>query len=170
MVYADADFFKVFDGVKWLAGNKVDATQDLNSVVLTERLAKKYFNQGALNYESIINSTILLNNEELLSVKGILETSSGDSRYSFGMVLPYRLFKKRNEGFAGNWSATHIGTTFVVLNEPSKISKTELAINKMSKNYLDEIHAKRVSYKLQALNEIHTDSLYGSSHRRLHNP
>ncbi|WP_026753020.1 ABC transporter permease [Sediminibacter sp. Hel_I_10] len=162
VLYADADFFKVFDGVKWLAGNKADATQDLNSVVLTERLAKKYFNQGALNYESIINSTILLNNEELLSVKGIVENPAGNSSYKFGMVLPYRLFKKRNEGFAGNWSATHIGTTFVVLGEPSKISKTELAINKMSKNYLDEIHAKRVSYKLQALIEIHTDSLYGS--------
>lgn len=163
VMYADANYFKVFDGIKWIAGNKYSAFENPNSIVLTEAMAQKYFDVTNTEYSRILNKTILLDGSEQLSIKGIVKNIDGNSSYRFGLLLPYQLFKKRNERFAGDWSGTHIGTSFVKLKDSQDAVTAQAAINKMAESYLNEVHSKRVNYELQSLDDIHTTSLYGSS-------
>lgn len=160
-LYADSNFFQVFDGFNWLAGNKEAALKDANSIIITEQIADSYFGIKDSNYNVVINRIILLDSEIPLTVTGVVENPSGNSSYKFNIVLPYSLFEKQNLKMARNWSGTHLGTTFVVLGEAAMSSNAIKTINRVSTNYLSDIHSKRVSYKLQSLANIHTNPLYG---------
>ena len=163
VLFVDSFYPEVFDDISWLAGNKSNAFSDSNSVILTEDIAKTYFNIEAQDYESIIDSVIMLNNKEPLLVKGVVKNPPGNSNYQFGVLIPYTLFKKNNERYASDWSGNHQGTTFVVLNDKNQKTEVESKIALWKKKYLKPKDDKRTSYKLQPLQEVHTNTLYGSS-------
>src|SRR5690606_33770480 len=64
-IFSDSTFFRIFD-VNFLEGNQ-EALMSPNSIVVTERAAKKYFGE-----ESAINKTIVLNGKYPLVVSGVI--------------------------------------------------------------------------------------------------
>lgn len=163
VLFADSYYTKVFDNIDWLAGNEQDAFNQVNSIILTEKIVKKYFNIKAQNYNTIINKVIFLNNKEPLLIKGVVKNPPGNSNYQFGVLIPYKVFKKNNKYYANDWSGNHQGATFVVLNNSNQKEKVESKIALWKKKYLKPKDDKLTSYVLQPLNEVHTDALYGSS-------
>ncbi|WP_273568239.1 ABC transporter permease [Maribacter halichondriae] len=162
VLFVDPYYPKTFD-VKWLAGDKNTALNEMNSVVLTEILAQKYFGISKGAYQSILGKTVLLQSKDPLTITGVVENPPGNSDHQYKMLVPYEFFKVNNTYFSSNWSGNYQGTTFVVLNHPQAGKKLEAKIDNWKKKYLNTQDDKRISYQLQPLKEIHNETLYGPS-------
>ncbi|MFS4454721.1 ABC transporter permease [Maribacter sp. 2304DJ31-5] len=162
VLFVDNYYPKTFD-VEWLAGDKNTALKETASVVLTERLAKRYFGLSAANYQNALGKTILLQSKDPLTVTGVIKNPKGNADHQYNMLIPYEFFKINNPYFSENWSGNYQGTTFVVLNETVQKASFESKIASWKKKYLNPQDDKRISYHLQPLNEIHNETLYGAS-------
>lgn len=160
VVFADESYPEVFD-FKWISGDPKSAMDPLNAVILTESVAEKCFGK---NYSktAVIGHLILLNGNDPLMVSGIIEDIPANSNLPFGMLVSYNFFKKHNPYPSENWSGNYGGTTFVVLKDQKREQELESRINDWKKKYLNKEDDQRISYFLQPLKEIHTETLYGS--------
>ncbi|ASO06415.1 ABC transporter permease [Arenibacter algicola] len=162
VLYVDTFYSKAFD-IKWISGNPDTALDNINSVVLTEEIVKKYYGADIENYGSILGNTILSLGDDPLTITGIIGNVPGNSNQRFNMLIPYGFFKAKNPDMARNWSGNHQGTTFVVLQN-SELKKTlESKIATWKKKYLKPLDDNRISYFLQPLTDIHNETLYGSN-------
>ncbi len=162
VLFVDPFYPKVFD-VEWLAGNKEDALKETNSVVLTEKLAQRYFNLTKGNYHKALGRIIALQTKDPLKVTGVIGTPKGNGDHQYNMLIPYEFFKTNNPYYSSNWSGNYQGTTYVVLNKVANKSALESKIAGWKKTYLKPLDDKRISYYLQPLMEIHNETKYGSS-------
>ncbi|MBR9854871.1 MAG: FtsX-like permease family protein [Algicola sp.] len=162
VLFVDKFYPKAFD-LEWISGNPDNALDDINSVVLTETIAKKYFGISDESYKSVLGKTILNQDDEPLTITGIIKNVPGNSNQRFDILIPYEFFKTKNPGLAQNWSGNHQGTTFVVLPNTTKIKSLESKIAVWQKKYLKYEDDKRISYFFQPLIDIHNETLYGSS-------
>lgn len=159
-LYVDPSYPGIFN-ITWLAGNANTALGQPNSIVLTEDLARKCF--GTSDYNAMLGKSILLNNQDALTVTGVVQNAPGNVSLRYHMLIPYEFFKRNNPYPANNWSGNYQGTTFVVLNkntDPAGLNKT---INTWKAKYLKPEDNARISYRLQPLREVHTETRYGSS-------
>ncbi|OOG72984.1 ABC transporter permease [Algoriphagus sp. A40] len=161
VLFIDPFYPKAFD-LTWLAGDKNSAFQHPNSIVLTESIAEKCFGQN-VSGQSILGKTIMLAGKDPMQVTGIIKDAPGNSNLRYEMLVPYEFFKQNNPYPASNWSGNYGGTTFVVTSEQQNPEVIESSIATWKKKYLTKEDDSRISYKLQPLAEIHTESLYGSS-------
>ncbi|MEM1257283.1 MAG: ABC transporter permease [Bacteroidota bacterium] len=162
VLFVDPFYPKVFD-VEWVAGNKEEALNETASVVLTENLAQKYFNLNEGSYHKALGRIIALQTKDPLKVTGVIKAPKGNGDHQYNMLIPYEFFKINNPYFSSNWSGNYQGTTYVVLNEAANKSALESKISGWKKKYLKPLDDKRISYHLQPLEEIHTETKYGSS-------
>jgi putative ABC transport system permease protein len=162
VLYTDAFYPTVFD-LHWIAGNVATAFKNPNAIILTQRLAKKIFGSEAEDPGAVLGKIIQFENEELLTVTAIVEDAPGNINLPYDALMTYALFKKRQEYQTGNWSGNYRGTTFVVLTNPMQEKKLETKINGWKKKYLKAEDDNRIEYFLQPLQEIHNETLYGSS-------
>ncbi|WP_136468265.1 ABC transporter permease [Flagellimonas onchidii] len=162
ILFVDEYYPKTFDLI-WLAGNENTALREINSVVLTETMAKRYFQLGPNNYSNALGKTIYLQNDDPLTVTGVIKSPKGNSDHQYNMLIPYKFFITQNSFFSENWSANHQGTTYVVLNNTASKGALESKIADWKKKYLNPQNDKRISYYLQPLKEIHNETLYGPS-------
>ncbi|WP_109436002.1 ABC transporter permease [Aquimarina sp. AU119] len=162
VLFADPFFLKTFD-IEWIAGDFNTALSDINSIILTEELANKYFPEHNENYQSILGKTIALQSKDPLKVTGVIKSAPGNSNQRYNILIPYEFFKINNPYFSGNWSGNYQGTTYVVLQNEELRKPLEAKIASWKKKYLKPEDDKRISYFLQPLTEIHNETLYGSS-------
>ncbi len=162
VLFADTYYAETFD-MEWLAGDERTALKETASVVLTEKLAKRYFGLSEANYQDALGKTILLQSKDPLTVTGVVKNPKGNSDHQYNMLIPYEFFKINNAYFSSNWSGNYQGTTYVVLNDALQKTGFESKIAAWKKKYLNEQDNKRISYFLQPLEEIHNETRYGSS-------
>ena len=162
VLFVDSFYPKTFD-LKWLAGDSNTALNEMNSVVLTEKLAKRYFGADSQEYNTIIGKTIHLQSKDPLLVTGVIGNPKGNSDHQYNMLIPYEFFKVNNQFFSSNWSGNYQGTTYVVLNKNTDIASLEANISNWKSKYLKPTDDKRISYHLQPITEIHNETRYGPS-------
>lgn len=172
ILFTDSDYLRLFNfsgyfgdpEAIWLEGNPASAFEQPDAVILTETLANRYFQNAVARGESLIGRTLLLNNKDPLTVSGVLKDPPANTSLLFEMLIPYEFFRKNNPYFAGNWSGNYQGTTFIKFPEPAvDVQAWESRIADWQKNYLKPEDDRRISYHLQSVGDMHTDSLYGSS-------
>jgi putative ABC transport system permease protein len=84
-IVVDSSFFKIFD-FELKTGNKETILSDINTVIITETLAKKIFgNENPVGKKLKIASTF----EDTYTVNGIIEKLPPNSSLSFDFILPY---------------------------------------------------------------------------------
>jgi putative ABC transport system permease protein len=82
IVYTDSNFFEFFS-FRLIEGDPATALKEPNSIVLTERIAKKYFDKG-----SAIGKLITVGNDNrTFKVTGIAEEPPFNSHFRFGSLL-----------------------------------------------------------------------------------
>ena len=158
VLFVDPFYPEVFD-LEWIHGDPTTALNELNSAVLTERVAKRYFGESS----EAIGKSIMLNAKDELVVTGVIKDAPGNSNLRYEILVPYEFFKHHNTYFANNWSGNYQGTTFVVLPQSGSVEEIETAFVPWKKKYLDPEDDQRINYFLQPLRSIHTESFYGSS-------
>ncbi len=92
----DSGFFNFFS-FPLIKGNPTTVLKDLNSVVLTESTAKKYF--GSVN--DAMGKIIMLNKETPLKVTGIAKDVPSNSHLDFDIVLS--LERNKDAGWMNRW-------------------------------------------------------------------
>ena len=89
-VHSDPSFLKILD-YKFLKGDPNTALHSINSVVLTESLAKTLFGE-----EDPINKELKLDNSEPLRVEGVIADVPENSSIQFDYLMSWSLYEKTN--------------------------------------------------------------------------
>ena len=161
VLFADKFYPQVFD-FEWLAGDPQTALSELDAVIITTQVAEKCFGQYA-DPSDAIGQVLMLNNKDPLVVKGVIKNNRANINLKANMIVSYEFFKKHNPYPTGNWSGNYQGTSFVVLNDARQQVDIKSKINEWKGKYLEKVDDERISYALQPLEEIHTETKYGST-------
>ncbi|MGA0559790.1 ABC transporter permease [Larkinella sp. VNQ87] len=166
LLFADKNYLKTFDfsavfpdGL-WLVGNAQTAFQQPNAVVLTEKTASRYFLNANKGYEQLLGKTLIINNSDPLVVTGVIRNPPRNTNLMFDLLINYRFFSANNPYAATNWSGNYQGTTYVTLPIGADPQEFERKLVILKKKYMKPEDIRRISYFLQPLSEVHTESRY----------
>ncbi len=90
--YVSPEFFEVFS-FPFISGDQNRAMVDIHSVVISESLAKKYFNGS----ENALGQTLSINNDQHFKVTGIFKNPPKTSSLQFDWVIPAEEYIRRNK-------------------------------------------------------------------------
>ena len=105
-----ADFLHIIK-VPMLAGDRVSALEDLNSIVISESTAKKMFGSST----AAMGQTISLDKESERMIGGVFQDLPSNSTIQFDMVLPFDKFRQGKD-WLYRWG-NNGPRTFVTLKE-----------------------------------------------------
>ncbi len=88
IISVDSNFFQVFT-FPLIEGDPGTALRNPNSVVLTEEIARKYFNR----VQGVIGNTLTVNGE-LYKVTGVAKTPPRNAHFHFDMIFPYKSIER----------------------------------------------------------------------------
>lgn len=156
----DSNFFSFF-GFKLLKGQKEKVLQSFNQLVLTEKLAIKYFG----SVDAAIGKNLLIDGETLMIVSGVSENPPANSHIQFDILLSSSYLKKKEKEeknfdvdnfWVGGWP-----NTYIKLANPENWKETENQINGIAARFSEQDWKKnKMSYEyfLQPLQDIHLKS------------
>jgi putative ABC transport system permease protein len=150
---ADPDFFDIFS-FPFIKGNPKTALEENYSVVLTDKMAKKYFGN-----EDPIGKTLNLNNELDILVTGIIENVPPQSSLKFDCIVPYLLRFAPDFKEPEHWGGNPL-ETYVLLNKNIDRVEVEKKITSIVEKHAQWETAK-VTFHLHPLLKKHMYSPQG---------
>lgn len=156
----DSNFFSFF-GFRLKQGQPTQVLSSPNQLVITEKIAIKYFGTT----QGIIGKTMLLEDNNLMTVAGVAENPPANSHLQFDILIPYTYFRNwaiqnwkydPDDEWVGGWPYT-----YVQLTNPTKWKETEKQItNVVAKFSEKEWKENKMSYQyfLQPVRDIHLKS------------
>ncbi|HEV7347736.1 ABC transporter permease [Telluribacter sp.] len=163
VTFADSTFFDVFS-IPMVAGDPKTALTEPNTLVISERAAKKYFGS-----ESPLGKTLLLDNEHSYRVTGVMANIPANSHLSeLNMLLS---MASRAESRQNNWGG-HNFVTYLVLREGVEAAQFEKNFETILEKYvgpwvkgflgatLDDLKksGNYIRYSLISITDIHLHS------------
>ena len=158
LLFADDTFFDVFS-FRLIHGDPKTALKELNSVVITEETALKFFNStnvvGKEFYMQADPSAERLGKP--LVITGVMQTPPKHSSIQFEILHPFRFlqlsFKDENwlNAYLGTFVVLHPGTARHAVVRKFNQIYTHLASEQIKNNG----HDPKVSYGLQPITDIH---------------
>ncbi|HYE53790.1 MAG TPA: ABC transporter permease [Chitinophagaceae bacterium] len=115
--YADPDFLKMFS-FKLLKGSP-EILDDPTSIILTDKMAEKFFGK-----DDPIGKTLKINNDKLVTVKGIVQEPPLNSTLRFSWLASFQVYEDQNQWLSA-WGNNGI-QGFVQLKEgtdPAQVNK-----------------------------------------------
>lgn len=112
--FVDSSFLQIFN-FPLLEGNANEQLKTLNSIVITEKLAKKLFGNGPA-----LHQVIKLGLTDNFTVTGVLKDLPSNTRFDFEYLLPWDYLKKlgwNNDAWLSNNTST-----FLVLNPNAEVA------------------------------------------------
>jgi len=146
----DDDFFEIFT-FPLLKGSQETVFAGRESIVITERIAAKYFGT-----EDPIGQSLLINNASELIVTGIVENVPTNSHLQFDFLVPMKIMGDR-EHTSWSWEAA----TYMLLQKNVSWRDFEKKISGVV-NERDERTNQKVTLYLQPFSQIHLYSLNGT--------
>ncbi len=151
----DPNFFEMFT---WeaLEGYQNEFFKELNSIVLTESLAKKYFGNKAA-----VGEMLTVDNERTVEVTGVVTDPPANSQLQFEAIISTDLGKIRweNPNMDNQWGG---GSFYTYLQLKPNTDKEVLMeeVNKLITSKLSFFTERNMSYHyfLQPLTDIHLNS------------
>ncbi len=161
LIYCGPEFIQAFDFYndpsQWIIGNPNYILKEVNKTILTESLAERLFQSP----EESIGKTMLLSNETLIEVAGVMKDPPNNTNYPFEQLVSYPTYARFASQSFGGVSAT---TTFVQIPEAVDIENLRPALNDFNEKYMEAAWGEDfVSMDLQPLSEIHFDERFGSN-------
>ncbi|MBC7922231.1 MAG: ABC transporter permease [Ferruginibacter sp.] len=170
-LYADANFFTVFS-FPLRQGNPRSVLQPRNGVVVTARLAEKYFGTT-----DVVGKTLEIQMDDIFErylITGVAENTPRNSSIQFDVLLPYQ----KKEAYdirhrkPDDWVSSFL-TTFLLLNpraDPRVVeAKFPAVLQKYAGKQLADMRTQKdyarfgIQYRLQPLRAVHLANEYGPS-------
>ena len=111
-MFVGADFLKMFT-YPLIKGNPETALQGPDDIVISQKLAKKYFGD-----EDPVGKTVKIANKQDMRVTGVLKNIPNNSSFQFDFLLPESNFEKGKDWLKKHWGVLTI-RTYVQLNQNS---------------------------------------------------
>lgn len=103
--YADSSLFTMFS-FPFVEGNAKTAFNQLNSIVITQAAAIKFFGTD----KNVVNKTLRVDNKQDFIVTGVLKDIPVNSSITFEWVSPFKVWYNENESWAQSWGNNCVGT------------------------------------------------------------
>ncbi len=150
--FGDEDLLKVFD-FDMLGGDRNTALKEPNSIVITEELAQRLFNNTQVTGKTLKIDFL----ESPLKITGVIKDHPKNSSFDFSLMVSENTFKTNEsymEMIASDWSSNSF-SVYVLLKEKAKAETVAPAITKLIQtNYTPEAGIT-MAYSLQPLKDIH---------------
>jgi putative ABC transport system permease protein len=155
--FADNDLSKIFT-MQWREGRAEGALAQLNTIVLTKAMAKKYFGDGPA-----LGRSLLYENSQVLQVTGVVDAMPANSDIQFDGLISFETLYKVESKSVGDFIRTNWlfnpAETFVLLRPGQAVGPVETAVEQLAKKYGDARVQKSYYFALQPWSENH---LYAS--------
>lgn len=149
--FVDSSFFQVFD-YEFISGNPSKALDEVNSVVITQSTAKRYFGD-----ENPMGKTFRFERALDLKVTGVIKDVPHNSHFSFDLVASISTVKKIYGGhLPETWVWNPCWTYVVVDKENAKLLEKQFPV--FIQKYFYDAEKENVSLYLQPLVDIHLNS------------
>jgi putative ABC transport system permease protein len=171
VAYGDSTLFQVFT-LPMVQGDTKTALKDPHSLVITESIAKKYFNST-----DVVGKTMLINDTGNYRITGVIKDIPVQSHFTFNffVAMTENPDSRNDSWLSENWN------TYILLRQNADVKKLEPQLNALMDRYvgpqlkgvthmtLDEFHKTGgyVRASLTPLTDIHlhsnkTGELYGN--------
>ncbi len=152
LFFADSSFFEVFD-FKLIAGDAETALDEPNSILITQTMAKKYF-----DHEDPMGQTLEFLGDHNYQVTGILEDSPLNAHFQFDGLISFSSLRSfYNGNYPQNWYWNPCWT-YVLLHENSNPKDLEALFPDFIDKYFPDFIKDDLTLYLQALSDIHLTS------------
>ncbi|UCG27246.1 MAG: ABC transporter permease, partial [Bacteroidales bacterium] len=160
-VYTESEFFDFFE-CEWISGDPVSALRDMNSIILTEGLASKYFNP-----DSVLGQSLILFDTIRFTITGLVKDPDIHTHLPFTALISFNSLKEEMFGFNyDQWRATLSGFfTYVKLNPGITANGFEKQFEVLKEKYVREDDREMEYFFLQPLTDIHLNKMF-----RMDNP
>lgn len=155
--WVEPDYFAILD-LPLISGS-LKALQDPNTVVLTERMAQKYFGKA-----DPIGKTLRLNNTQELQVVGILQNLPHHTDYAHEILGSWATLKNDPEigPDLNYWGGARGGTfCFALLKPGHDFAEMDPVMTRFRKDHPHPESADLFTYKCKPMLGLHFDKDYG---------
>ena len=125
-VFADSTFFQVFS-IPFIAGNRLTALNEPNSIVIDETTAKKYFNST-----NVVGKTLYVDNSVNCKITGVIRDIPPQSHFHFSFIRPMHDTWHDDQG---DWLSNN-NASYVLVRPGVTQAALQNAVNDAVKNYL----------------------------------
>ncbi|MBK7428906.1 MAG: ABC transporter permease [Saprospiraceae bacterium] len=158
-MFAEPSFFEIFNWT-WLAGSPKGLSEP-NTVVITKSIAERSFD----NWESAIDQTLRINEELIVTVKGIVEDAPSNSDLNVKMAISFQTLINQPmlRGYEGDWH--NISTNdqmYALLSNPELLDEANSQLKKVAAARNVDSDNKRY-YMAEPLNEMHFNTQIGAA-------
>jgi len=151
MAFIDPAYFKIFSQ-QWLAGDPERALSAPHSIVISKRIAEKFFGQ-----ESPLGKRILYDKSHEVQVTGVVADPPANSDLPFHLLIAYDHKERGND----NWSSTSSATQcYLKLPAPLDPRQIEERLGAFIAKYRKPEDAKKIILTLQPLAKLHFDTRF----------
>ncbi|MEQ9441903.1 MAG: ABC transporter permease [Cyclobacteriaceae bacterium] len=151
VTFVDSTFFTVFP-CPFLMGDPDKALLDPNSMVITARVAEKYFGADWQRQE-VLGQTVLLDKGHTFSISGVIENLPSNTHFQFDILFPFR--KLYQLEWDTSWDNSYYYTYFLL-----RAGADPDVLNQQMTRLLNEreFMGGRGTFYLQAVKDIHLHS------------
>jgi len=154
-VYVDEEYFQIFS-YNIISGNPYTWLKDPYSIVITESIAEKYFNE-----DEPINRSLILNGDKELKISGVVQDPPKNTEFPFDFFIS---LETPNKNRSDNWSSTSSAVQCYI-KIPPEVDPEDIndALFAFLRKYRNKESADRIELSLQSLADVHYDLKYGYS-------
>ncbi|MDX1913502.1 MAG: ABC transporter permease [Saprospiraceae bacterium] len=163
--FAEPSFFRIFN-LRWLAGDPATALNDLGSVVLSETMAKKCFD----DWRMAMGKTLLLDNLVPVTVKGVVEDMPVNCDLPFNALISYATLKPNAHlyFYDEEWGACSSNNqVYAMLGDAGQLESANAALAKVGEKEYSENGYRSKYHELQPMPTLHYDERYHTSSGQL---
>jgi len=145
--WVDPSFFRIFS-FKTLEGNLDEALNSPTSLVITRRIAKKYFGTA----RNIVGKVLKLNNRSDFKINAVIEDVPANSHIEFDIMGPISIL--RRVGYDLNSWSRYVTMTYLQLQKNVSYQEVNQKIAKIIENHQGSF-TYSVDIEMQPLTDIH---------------
>jgi ABC-type antimicrobial peptide transport system permease subunit len=159
VAFAEPDLLDIFS-FAWIAGKKQGALTEPNTVVLTEKLAFKYFGVrpgDAAGYQGrVLNQVINIDNRVDLRVVGVMKDVPVNTHLPLNMLIAASTLKlDPNEVMKQWWGINGDSYGYLLLPEKYDIAQLEKQVPAFIRKHRNDEAVKNFTIKFQPLHDVH---------------
>jgi putative ABC transport system permease protein len=127
VAWADSTLFDVFT-LPVIAGDPAKALRDPRTLVITEKIAKKYFNRT-----DVVGENMILNDSDNYKINAVIKDMPEQShfKYDFFVASSENTDSRNDNWLSENWS------TFIVVKPGTDPKKLERELNRLTDRYIE---------------------------------
>ncbi len=125
--WADSTLFDVFT-LPMISGNPKTALTEPNSIVVTESVARKYFDRT-----DVVGEILTIDNTQSRKITGVIKDLPSNLHFQFTSFLP---IIEDEYALEGTWAGSQNWNTYLLLKEGANVGEVNALVNKMLDRHL----------------------------------